>query len=202
MKNDVIGKTLAGIVVATCTAILLAGPAHAVKPKRVEAAASPQVLQPTTPLERMTPPPVQMMDQRYCRGDLTMQPQQVTLTFGQQALTLNQGQRAVKEIPEDSPLIRPGGKVAATVSYRVTNHSTKTFKVRIPVWQRSQSIASEEVRFSPSQTKTITQSVLLEASGTQQYLSFNVMEPPDECGIDDAWAALFHAELWVRIFAV
>ena len=124
----------------------------------------------------------------------------MTLTFGQQTLTLSQGQRAVKELPENSPLIRPDGKVSASASYRVTNRTTRTFKVRLQVWQQSRSVGNQEVRFSPSQSRTINQPVLLEASGAQQYLSFNVMEPPDECGIDDAWAALFHAELWVRVY--
>jgi hypothetical protein len=154
-------------------------------------------------LEKATPvePRPLALDQEYCCGDVEMTPARLTIRFGQDVLYLNQGQRGHIEIPEGSSLIQPEG-ISAIVSYRLRNRTNKNLRFHVTLLHGGRSIASEEVRFSGPQTKTIQHNVVLQSTVLGEYVHISVWGPYCQGGSNDTNEVYFSGMLSVRIFAL
>jgi hypothetical protein len=153
-------------------------------------------------LEKATPtqPGTLQLYQEYCCGDVKMMPARLTIKFGQDILYLNRDQRGGIEIPEGSPLLQPGGKVSAIVSYQLKNRTNKYLKFHVAFMYEGHCIASEEVEFSGLETKTIQHHVVLPT--TEEYVFISVLGPFCGGGSNDTNETYFCGYLWVRFVAM
>ena len=129
-------------------------------------------------------------------GDVELAPPMITIRYGQSVLTLNQGGNGTINIPENSNLLDPQGRVSMTIEYTLRNKTSKAFQFNAILVYANTTVGSTPVTLFGNGSKTVSQTVSLQS--TNQAKSLRIQGP---VGVsDDTPIIFFNASLWTRVY--
>jgi hypothetical protein len=129
-------------------------------------------------------------------GDVELAPPMITIRYGQSVLTLNQGGNGTINIPENSNLLDPQGRVSMTIEYTLRNKTAKAFQFNAVLVYANTTVGTTPVTLFGNGSKTVSQTVSLQP--TNQAKSLRIQGP---VGVsDDTHIIFFNASLWTRVY--
>jgi hypothetical protein len=129
-------------------------------------------------------------------GDVELAPPMITIRYGQSVLTLNQGGNGTINVPENSNLLDPQGRVSMTIEYTLRNKTAKAFQFNAVLVYENTTVGTAPVTLFGNGSKTVSQTVSMQS--TNQAKSLRIQGP---VGVsDDTPIIFFNASLWTRVY--